>query len=422
MRSAPSRENTGRVSAAPITPARPARQAGKATGAWADGDRTPLNHNEEFKQADDGLNVRQRIIDDYSRNGFAAIPGDDLRGRMRWWGLYTQRKPGIDGGKTATLDPSELDDEYFMLRIRSDGGALSGEQLRAIAGVSQDFARNTADITDRQNIQLHWIRIEDVPAIWERLEAVGLMTTEACGDTPRVILGSPVAGIAADEIIDGTPALEEIRDRYIGAPEFSNLPRKFKTAISGSPSLDVAHEANDVSFVGVVHPEFGPGFDVWVGGGLSTNPMFAQRLGAWVSLEEIPEVWVGVVTIFRDHGYRRLRNRARLKFLVADWGAEKFRQVLEDDYLGRRLIDGPAPEMPAQQWRDHIGVHRQKDGRFYVGFAPRVGRIDGATLTKIAALAEEHGSGRLRTTADQKLIVLDVEEQRVESLTAGLEA
>jgi sulfite reductase (ferredoxin) len=290
MQSCATAAQTGRVSAPAAAPAaagsaRPARQAGKATGAWADGDRTPLNHNEEFKQDDDGLNVRQRILDDYSKNGFASIPGDDLRGRMRWWGLYTQRKPGIDGGKTATLDPSDLDDEYFMLRVRVDGGALSGDQLRAIATISQDFGRNTADITDRQNIQLHWIRIEDVPAIWERFEAVGLMTTEACGDTPRVILGSPVAGIDADEIIDGTTAVEAIRDRWIGSPEFSNLPRKFKTAISGSPSLDVAHEANDVSFVGVVHPEFGPGFDVWVGGGLSTNPMFAQRLGAWVSLD-----------------------------------------------------------------------------------------------------------------------------------------
>ena len=420
MRSAPSRENTGRVSAAPITPARPARQAGKATGAWADGDRTPLNHNEEFKQADDGLNVRQRIIEDYSRNGFAAIPGDDLRGRMRWWGLYTQRRPGIDGGKTATLDPSELDDEYFMLRIRSDGGALSGEQLRAIAGVSQDFARNTADITDRQNIQLHWIRIEDVPAIWERLEAVGLMTTEACGDTPRVILGSPVAGIAADEIIDGTWALEEIRDRYIGAPEFSNLPRKFKTAISGSPSLDVAHEANDVSFVGVVHPEFGPGFDVWVGGGLSTNPMFAQRLGAWVSLEEIPEVWVGVVSIFRDHGYRRLRNRARLKVLVADWGAEKFREVLEKDYLGRALLDGPAPALPPDHRRDHIGVHPQVDGRNWVGVSPVAGRVSGDVLARVAELAATHGSGRVRLTTHQKLLVLDVPDEEVAALEAGL--
>src|SRR3954454_23815108 len=300
-----SRENTGRVSAAPVTPARtggptparPARQAGKATGAWADGDRAPLNHNEEFKQADDGLNVRHRIIDDYAKNGFAVIPGDDLRGRMRWWGLYTQRRPGIDGGKTATLDPSELDDEYFMLRIRSDGGALSGAQLRAIAGISQDFGRNTADITDRQNIQLHWIRIEDVPAIWERLEAVGLMTTQACGDTPRVILGSPVAGIAADEIVDGTPAVDAIQQRYIGSKDFSNLPRKFKTAISGSPLQDIAHEVNDVSFIGVEHPEHGAGFDVWVGGGLSTNPMLAQRLGVFATLDEVPEIWAGVVGV-----------------------------------------------------------------------------------------------------------------------------
>ena len=429
MRAGTPRENTERVSAAPTSPvrpaeaapARPARQAGKATGAWADGDRTPLNHNEEFKQADDGLNVRQRIIEDYSRNGFAAIPGDDLRGRMRWWGLYTQRRPGIDGGKTATLDPSELDDEYFMLRIRSDGGALSGEQLRAIAGISQDFARNTADITDRQNIQLHWIRIEDVPAIWERLEAVGLMTTEACGDTPRVILGSPVAGIAADEIIDGTPALEEIRDRYIGAPEFSNLPRKFKTAISGSPSLDVAHEANDVSFVGVVHPEFGPGFDVWVGGGLSTNPMFAQRLGAWVSLEEIPEVWVGVVSIFRDHGYRRLRNRARLKFLVADWGAEKFREVLEKDYLGRALLDGPrsgAPaRTPSRPHRRPPPGRRPQLGRRLAGRRPGQRRRPRSSRR---AGRRTHGSGRVRLTTHQKLLVLDVPDEEVAALEAGL--
>ena len=401
---------------------RPARQAGKATGAWADGDITPLNHNEQFKQDDDGLNVRQRIIDDYSRHGFSSIAGDDLRGRMRWWGLYTQRKPGIDGGRTATLDPSELDDTYFMLRIRSDGGALSGEQLRTIAGISTDFGRGTADITDRQNIQLHWIRIEDVPQIWDRLESVGLMTTQACGDTPRVILGSPVAGIAADEIIDGTSALEYIRDTFIGSPEFSNLPRKFKTAISGSPSLDVAHEANDISFVGVVHPEHGPGFDVWVGGGLSTNPMFAQRLGAWVPLEEVADVWVGVVSIFRDHGYRRLRHRARLKFLMADWGPEKFRQVLEEDYLGRALVDGPAPEQPADHRRDHVGVHAQKDGLSWIGVTPVGGRVSGETLAAVADLASRHGSGRVRLTAHQNLLVLDVPPARVGPLAAALAA
>ncbi|HRW18302.1 MAG TPA: nitrite/sulfite reductase [Dermatophilaceae bacterium] len=403
-------------------PARPAPGASRANGAWADGDRTPLNANEQVKAQDDGLNVRQRIIDVYSKQGFASIPADDLRGRMRWWGLYTQRRPGISGGRTATLPPEELDDEFFMMRVRSDGGALTSEQLRVIAGISTELARDTADISDRQNIQLHWIRIEDVPEIWRRLESVGLSSTEACGDTPRVILGSPVAGIAADEIIDGTPAIEAIVQRHIGSPEFSNLPRKFKTAISGSPALDVAHEANDVSFVGVVHPEHGPGFDVWVGGGLSTNPIFAQRLGAWVPLEQVPDVWAGIVSVFRDYGYRRLRNKARLKFLVSDWGAARFREVLESEYLGRRLLDGPAPTIPYAARRDHVGVHRQRDGRSWVGVAPIAGRVSGTVLAAVADLADRHGSGRIRLTPHQKLLVLDVPDDQVDPLVAAIDA
>jgi sulfite reductase (ferredoxin) len=400
------------------------RKAGRhrGEGQWAAGHFTPLNGNEQTKKDDDGLNVRTRIETIYAHRGFDSIDGADLRGRMRWWGLYTQRRPGISGGKTAVLEPEELDDEFFMLRVRIDGGQLSTRQLRTVGEISQDFARGTADITDRQNIQFHWIRIEDMPEIWRRLESVGLSTTEACGDTPRVIMGSPVAGIAADEIIDGTPAIDEIHRRVIGNPAYSNLPRKFKTAVSGSPLLDVAHEINDVAFVGVEHPELGPGFDVWVGGGLSTNPKLGVRLGAWVPLEEVADVHEGVVSVFRDYGYRRLRTRARIKFLVADWGAEKFRQVLEDEYLLRKMADGPAPEAPVAQWRDHIGVHEQRDGNYYVGFAPRVGRIDGGTLAKIADLAESHGSGRVRTTAEQKMIVLDVPGDRVESLTESLEA
>ncbi|MFE3936699.1 nitrite/sulfite reductase [Streptomyces goshikiensis] len=394
----------------------------RGEGQWAVGHHTPLNGNEQFKKDDDGLNVRTRIETIYSKAGFDSIDPNDLRGRMRWWGLYTQRKPGIDGGKTAILEPEELDDKYFMLRVRIDGGRLTTEQLRVIGEISEEFARGTADLTDRQNVQYHWIRIEDVPEIWRRLEAVGLSTTEACGDTPRVILGSPVAGIAQDEIIDGTPAIEEIYRRIVGNKDFSNLPRKFKSAVSGSPLLDVAHEINDIAFVGVEHPEHGPGFDVWVGGGLSTNPKLGVRLGTWVSLDEVPDVYEGVISIFRDYGYRRLRNRARLKFLVADWGPAKFRQVLEDESLERTRPAGPAPAQPSGQWRDHVGVHRQRDGRFYVGFAPRVGRVDGATLTKIADVAARHGSGRLRTTAEQKMIVLDIEADRVESVVAALEA
>jgi len=396
--------------------------AARPEGQWAFDQREPLNGNEKFKQEDDGLNVRHRIETIYSREGFASIPGEDLRGRMRWWGLYTQRKPGIDGGKTATLEPHELDDEYFMLRVRCDGGALTLAQLRVIADISTEFGRTTADITDRQNIQLHWIRIEDVPEIWRRLEAVGLSTQEACGDTPRVILGSPVAGVAADEIIDGTPAVREISERYIGDPAFSNLPRKFKTAISGSPHHDVAHEINDVAFVGVVHPELGPGFDLWVGGALSTNPKLGVRLGAFVTLDQVPEVWTGVVGIFRDYGYRRLRTRARLKFLVADWGAEVFRDVLEAEYLGYHLPDGPAPEPPPTGRRDHVGVHPQNDGRFYVGAAPVVGRVSGPLLSQLGDLLEAAGSDRLRLTVEQKLVILDVAADKVDALVDGLEA
>ncbi|MGX1027193.1 sulfite reductase SirA [Streptomyces sp. SAI-097] len=394
----------------------------RGEGQWAAGHFTPLNGNEQTKKDDDGLNVRTRIETIYSKRGFDSIDPGDLRGRMRWWGLYTQRRQGIDGGKTAILEPEELDDRYFMLRVRIDGGALTTAQLRVVGEISQEFARGTADITDRQNVQYHWIRIEDVPEIWNRLEGVGLSTVTACGDTPRVMIGSPVAGIAEDEIIDGTPALEEMKRRVLNNPAYSNLPRKFKTAISGSPVLDVVHEINDVAFVGVEHPEHGPGFDLWVGGGLSTNPKLGVRLNAWVPIDDVPDVYEGVISIFRDYGYRRLRNRARLKFLVADWGAEKFRQVLEDEYLKRKLTDGPAPAEPTSRWRDHIGVHRQKDGRYYVGFAPRVGRVDGTILTKVADLAEAHGSGRVRTTVEQKMIVLDVEEGQVDSLVESLEA
>ncbi len=400
------------------TPGRAARKP-RGEGQWALGHREPLNPNERTKKDDNGLNVRARVENIYAHRGFDSIDPADLRGRLRWWGLYTQRKPGIDGGRTAVLAPHELDDEYFMLRIRVDGGQLDLAQLRAIANVSTKYGRDTADITDRQNIQLHWVRIEDVPAIWREVEAVGLSTTEACGDTPRVVLGSPVAGISEDEVLDGTPAVTEIVEKYIGDPSLSNLPRKFKSVISWLP--DVPYEANDISFLGVEHPEHGPGFELWVGGGLSTNPMLAQRLGTWVPLAEVAEVWLGVCRLFRDYGYRRLRNRARIKFLVADWGVAKFRQVLEDEFLGRKLIDGPAPKLPEHPI-DHIGVHRQRDGRFYVGAAAVAGRVNGTVLAQVADIAEAHGSGRVRLTPYQKLLVLDVAEEKVESLIAALDA
>ncbi|MGW0806413.1 nitrite/sulfite reductase [Nonomuraea sp. NPDC002799] len=404
------------------TPASRHHKRPRGEGQWALGYREPLNKNEENKKNDDGLNVRQRIIDIYAKQGFDSIDPADLRGRMRWYGLYTQRKPGIDGGKTAILEPEELDDSYFMLRVRIDGGQLDLAQLRVIADISNEYGRGTADLTDRQNIQLHWIEIESVPDIWQRLEAVGLSTTEACGDTPRVILGCPLAGIDSDEVFDATAQIQEINERFIGNPEFSNLPRKFKSALSGCPAHCTVHEINDVAFVGVVNEQGELGYDLWVGGGLSTNPMLGKRLGVFVSPERAADVYGGVIGIFRDYGYRRLRHRARIKFLVNDWGPEKFREILETEYLKEPLPDGPAPELPRGSRRDHVGVFPQKDGNFYVGFAPKVGRLDGDKLHMIADIAERHGSGRVRTTVEQKMVVLDVAPDRVDSLVAELEA
>ncbi|WP_326837659.1 nitrite/sulfite reductase [Amycolatopsis rhabdoformis] len=399
------------------TPAKSRPRQKRGEGQWALGYREPLNPNERSKKDDNPLNARARIENIYAHGGFDSIDPGDLRGRFRWFGLYTQRKEGIDGGRTATLEPEELDARYFMMRVRLDGGLLTTQQLAVLAEISQTHARGTADITDRQNIQYHWIRIEDVPTIWQKLENAGMTTMEACGDSPRVILGSPVAGIAADEIIDGTPAIEEIKRRYIGDPQYANLPRKFKTAVSGQS--DVAHEIHDVAFVGVNHPEHGPGFDVWVGGGLSTNPMIGQRLGAWVPRDEVPDVWEGVISVFRDYGYRRLRSRARIKFLVKDWGAAKFREILEEKYLKRPLLDGPAPAVPATPI-DHVGVHKQIDGKFYVGAAPVAGRVNGETLLAVAKAAERAGSERVRLTPQQKLVVLDVPESEVPGLETEL--
>ena len=393
----------------------------RAEGQWSLGYTEPLNKNEQSKKDDDPLNVRARILNIYSKRGFDSIDPADLGGRFRWMGLYTQRKPGIDGGKTAILEEHELDDSYFMLRVRSDGRLLSPEAVRALGSIGVDFARDTADVTDRENIQYHWIRIEDVPAIWDRLDAAGLSSLEACGDSPRPFLGSPVAGVAKDEIIDGSAALEEIFRRYIGDPRFSNLPRKFKTALTGHPSHDVSPETNDVAFVGTVHPELGPGFDLWVGGGLSTNPMLAQKAGVWIPTEDVPDVWEAVASVFRDYGYRRLRSRARLKFLVADWGIDKFREVLENEYLGRTLERTPSPPSPVGH-RDHIGVHEQKDGDFYVGLAPTAGRVSGTALVDLAELMDEFAVRGARLTPYQKIVLIGVRPEAVEPLLDRLDA
>jgi sulfite reductase (ferredoxin) len=398
---------------------RPAPAKGRTEGQWALGQREPLNANEQFKHDDAPLNVQARIENTYAKSGFDSIDKTDLRGRFRWLGLYTQREEGYDGTWTGDENADLLEAKYFMMRVRSDGKALPAAALRTLGQISTEFARDTADISDRENLQYHWIEIENVPEIWRRLEAVGLQTTEACGDCPRGMLGSPLAGESLDEVLDASPALDEIVRRYVGKPEYANLPRKFKTAVSGLQ--DVAHEINDVSFIGVRHPEHGPGLDLWVGGGLSTNPMLARRVGVWVPLDEVPDVWEAVTAVFRDYGYRRLRSKARLKFLVKDWGIERFREVLQEEYLKRPLIDGPAPE-PVKHPVDHVGVQRMKNGRNAIGVAPIAGRVSGTILSAVADLMERAGSDRARFTPYQKLVILDVPDDKLDDTVAGLDA
>jgi sulfite reductase (ferredoxin) len=410
--------------AAAVASSRAAREgkSKRANGQWALGYREPLNPAERTKKDDDGLNVRARIETIYAKQGFRSIDKADLRSRMRWWGLYTQRKQGTPAGATASAEPEELEDEFFMLRIRIAGGLLTSDQLRAIAFCSERFGRDVADVTDRQNVQLHWIRIEDVPRIFETIEAVGLTTAEACGDTPRNMIGCPLAGVDADEIFDASEILMDVHRRFVGDPAFSNLPRKFKTSISGCSQQCAQHEINDLSFVGVRSQSGEVGFDVWVGGGLGPNPHLGKRLGVFVTPDRVPDVWAAVVSTFRDHGYRRVRNRARLKFLMADWGPEKFREVMEKQYLGYALPDGDPPPPTSVSQRDHVGVYPQRDGKMYVGFAPRAGRIAGHQLRRVADLAQRYGSSRIRATTQQKMVICDIAPGEVDALVAELEA
>jgi sulfite reductase (ferredoxin) len=377
----------------------------RSEAQWALGYLEPQNAAEVAKREDDGLNVRARIETVYSKKGFGSIWPSDLRNRFRWYGLYTQR-PETDG--------------YFMLRIRIPGGILTSEQTDVIGRISQRYGRDVADVTDRQNIQLHWIRIEDVPAIWSEIEAVGLSTTEACGDTPRNILGCPLAGIDASEIADPTGALQEANSALVGDPRFSNLPRKFKISITGCAHQCAQHETNDIGLVGAVDGDGRAGFDLWVGGGLSTNPMFGQRLGVFVAPDQVVPVVLGVTTVFREWGYRRARNHARMKFLVRDWGPEKFRETLEKE-IGYPLPDLAEAAETNQVHREHVGVGEQKDGTRYVGFTPKAGRITGHQLRAVARLAQRYGRGRLRTTTQQKMLILDVPPTEVDALKEELD-
>lgn len=348
--------------------------------------------NERVKREKDPLDVLGDL-ERYAREGFGAISEDDLNVRLRWYGLYTQR-PQEDG--------------FFMLRVKVTNGTLDTRQLETLGRISQRYGRNTGDVTTRQAIQFHYIRIEDTPAIFRELAEVGITTSGACGDITRNVTGCPVAGIAADELIDGEPTAWAIHNYFLDNREFSNLPRKFKITVSGCASYCTCHEINDIGLVGVKRPDGDVAFDLWVGGGLGSKERFAERLGVHIRPDEAAEVSSHIAAIFRDYGNRESRHKARLKFILAEWGAEKFRTILEER-LGRRLTDGDAPDVPVTADRAHVGIHPQKQpGLYYVGTATKRGVLNGDQMIAVARLAREYGDGTIRLTPTQNLIFLNV--------------
>ncbi|HYR40196.1 MAG TPA: nitrite/sulfite reductase [Methylomirabilota bacterium] len=361
-------------------------------------------------------------IERFGREGWDSIPPEWLNTYFRWWGIYTQGDGvGAVGGKGGEGKAVP----YLMLRIRIPNGLLTSRQLATIADVAERYARGVADITVRQNIQLHWIRIEDLPAVIRALSDVGITTLGACGDVTRNVTGCPVAGVDADEIADASPLAQAATDMLNGSPDFYNLPRKFKISITGCRVWCSYPEINDVALTALRHPYTGlPGFSLRVGGGLSTDPHLAPRLDAFIPWHQALAVVKGVAEIFRDSDVlRQNREKARLKFLFLQhgWTAERFQAELERR-LGEKLEPGVPEIAPEDIYRDHVGIHPQKqDGFAYVGIAVLRGRVQAAQLRALAALALRYGSGDLRTTGMQNLLVLNVPRTRAEELGREVE-
>ncbi len=356
-------------------------------------------------------------IERFAREGFDSIPPEWLGTYFRWWGLYTQ---GDGGGAVGGKGGEGKAVRYFMQRIRIPNGILTAAQLRAIAGLADRYARGVADITVRQNIQLHWVEIESLPAIIRALDAVGITTLGTCGDVTRNITGCPLAGADADEIADTTSLVESATAMLNGAAEFYNLPRKYKVTITGCRVWCSYPEINDVGLTAIRHPRTGEtGFSLRVGGGLSTEPHVGPRLNVFVPWERALAVLKAVTEIFRDSEVlRQHREKARLKFLFLQhgWTAARFRAEIERR-LGARLPPAVPETPPEDVYRDHVGVHSQKQpGLFSAGVSIARGRITPAEMRAVAALAERHGSGALRTTPMQNLVVLDVPRVRLAGL------
>lgn len=357
-----------------------------------------LNKFEFLKLEKDGLDVIRTIIEKYALEGYDSIPADDMD-RFKWAGVY-QQKPK---------------DGHFMMRVRINSGIMTSRQARGLAEIARLYGRSLVDVTTRQAIQFHWLRVEDLPDIFHRLEEVGLYSFEACGDCPRTIVGNPLAGIDKDELIDTTDIVEEVNSFFLLNRDFSNLPRKYKMSISSNRYNNANAEINDLAFTPatkILNGEEVIGFHAMVGGGLSAKPHLAKPLDIFVRPEEVLKVAIGVTTIFRDHGYREKRHHARLKFLVADLGPEKFKDMLVE-------LIGDLPSRGVDQtigWQAAYfdGVHPQKQpGLNYFGLNVPVGRLNADELIQLAELAEDYGDGHIRTTMSQNILVSGIPDATV---------
>lgn len=357
----------------------------------------------------------------YARLGYEAIPEEWIKTYLRWWGVYTQ---GDGAGALGGSGGEGKATPYFMVRVRLANGMITSRQLRSLALLSERFARGTADITVRQNIQLHWITAPDLPLVLQWLKAAGLTSMGTCGDDTRNITGCPLAGLDAGEICDASPLALEATRFLVGNGDYYNLPRKYKISISGCHDWCNYPEINDLAFTATVR-DCEAGFSVRVGGGLSTEPHLAVRLNAFVRWHQVLPVVKAVTEIFRDSStLREHRERARLKFLFLQkgWTAESFLSEVERR-LGNRLDPAVAEHPPSDVFRDHAGVHPQKQqGLVYVGAAVLRGRITPEQMRCAADAAERYGSGDLRTTGAQNLVIVNIPRLHAERVVESLQS
>lgn len=364
-------------------------------------------------------------IREFARHGFDAIPPEWLSTYLRWWGVYTQGDGvGAIGGKGGEGKATP----YFMVRLRLPNGLLRADQLHAVAEIAERHARGVADITVRQNLQLHWVTIESLPDVLESLQHIGLTTLGSCGDVTRNITGCPLAGVDAEEICDASPLVLEANRLLAGNSEFYNLPRKFKMSITGCRVWCSYPEINDVGLTAAVRTVRGQrevGFSLRVGGGLSTEPHLAKRLNAFVRWDQVVPVTRAVAEIFRGSDcLRQSREKARLKFLFLQhgWTAESFQDELQRR-LGYDLDPAVPDEPPVDVYRDHVGIYPQKqEGLVSVGAAVLRGRLTSAQMHSAADLAERFAAGDLRTTNMQNLLIANVPENNADVLAKELES